>query len=365
MKKICQGCGAVIQTENANLPGYIIAEVLAGLEEFYCQRCYNLIHYNRKLEVAIDESEFLDNLKVLSGQDVFVVNVVDIFDLEGTLIFELNKMFPKNKKIIVGNKFDLFLNSVKYEKVHNYFRRTLVKQGISFSDTLLISSFRKSDIEKLINEIFRLKGKRDVCFIGTTNVGKSSIIKAIIDKLKLKPQNLTISSAVSTTLGLVRIPLPDGSKIIDTPGLVNPFQAIYHLNHEHQQVLVPKKYIKPRVYQLLPEQSLFIGGFCRLDFLSGKSSSFVINVPPSVIIHRTKLALADHFYNLHKDDLLKFPNAAERESLGKMKKYHFFFNQNKQDIYISGLGFITLIGQGEVVFYAFENIKVGIREAIV
>ena len=31
--------------------------------EFYCERCYKLIHYNQNTKVDISESEFIENIK--------------------------------------------------------------------------------------------------------------------------------------------------------------------------------------------------------------------------------------------------------------------------------------------------------------
>lgn len=362
----CQGCGAVIQTEDCNLPGYIRPDVLEKRgESFCCERCYNLVHYNRNLDVEINEEELFKKIKEISKEDALVVNIVDVFDLEGTFLDNLDELFPNNKKLIVANKFDLFLSSVKSEKVLAYFRKFLRNKNLDAAGTVVMSSFKRADIEKLLHEIFRLKGKRDVCFVGTTNVGKSSIINAVIKQLGLEAKPLTTSSAVSTTIGLIKIPLPDGSNLIDTPGIPNHKQATYYLAHNHQKLLLPRKYIRPRIYQLQSGQTLFIGGFCRLDFVIGEDSSFVVNVPNAVVVHRTKLQSASDFYQFHKDDILKIPDEAERAKLGEFKEYQFHFDKEKREIAISGLGFITLIGTGKVNFYCFEKINVSIREAIV
>ncbi|MGB7531129.1 MAG: ribosome biogenesis GTPase YqeH [Bacilli bacterium] len=364
MELKCKGCGAKIQTVDPKLPGFIRADVLEKRsDDFRCERCYNLMHYNRGLEVAIDEAELLAEVGKIS-RDALLVCIVDIFDLEGTFPENLGT-FPQRKKIIVANKFDLFLKSVKKEKILAYLRKFLKERGIVPEGVMLMSAFKGSDIEGLLSELFRLKGGSDICFVGTTNVGKSTVINALAKKLGFEGELLTTSTAVSTTLGLVRIPLPDGSHLLDTPGIPNRKQATYYLSFAHQKLMLQKKFIRPRVYQLKPKQTLFIGGFCRLDFLSGEASSFVVNVPNALTVHRTKTTNAEAFYEGHKDDILKIPDAEEREKLGNFRKYSFAFGEKKREIAISGLGFIALVGSGKVDLYCFEKIKVSLREAIV
>jgi hypothetical protein len=111
-------------------------------------------------------------------------------------------------------------------------------------------------------------------------------------------------------------------------------------------------------------QALFIGGFAIIKFISGTRSSFVVNMPNALVIHRTKLENYSDFYEMHKDDILKIPNAEERKKLGDFKKHQFSFENDKIDICISGLGFITIAGCGEVEVECFENINVSVRKAI-
>ena len=67
MELKCKGCGRV-QTVDPKLPGFIRADVLKKRsDDFRCERCYNLMHYNRGLEVAIDEAELLAEVRKISG----------------------------------------------------------------------------------------------------------------------------------------------------------------------------------------------------------------------------------------------------------------------------------------------------------
>ena len=85
----CIGCGAPIQTENKEELGYTPQSALEkGLEtgEVYCQRCFRLRHYNEITDVHLTDDDFLKLLHEVGDSDALVVNVVDIFDFNGSVI---------------------------------------------------------------------------------------------------------------------------------------------------------------------------------------------------------------------------------------------------------------------------------------
>ncbi len=85
----CIGCGAKIQTEHSNELGYTPLSALEkGLAsgEVYCQRCFRLRHYNEIQDVSLTDDDFLRLLNELGKADALIVNVVDIFDFNGSLI---------------------------------------------------------------------------------------------------------------------------------------------------------------------------------------------------------------------------------------------------------------------------------------
>lgn len=367
MKTRCDGCGVKIQTNDPNQIGYIRSEVyLKNPDSYYCERCFNLIHYNKKIAVSINEEQFQKNIKKIAATDSLIVYVLDIYDLEGTYIKEINDYFKEKDIILVANKFDLFLDSVKVTRIKNYVQRFTSNNDLRPKSTIIMSSFKNSDISRLINEINKFQKGRDVYFFGMTNVGKSSIVNKILEHLNQKNQKITVSAMPSTTLDLIKIPLPNKTYLYDTPGILNTHQFTYYLTKETLNIISPKKYIKPKVFQLNPEQALFIGGFCVFEFLEGSRSSFVVNVSNSVVIHRTKLSNSKDFYEKHLDDILKLPTEEERTKLGEISSYEFnFTEEEKIDISISGLGFVTIKGNGKVRVKCFEKIKVNLREAII
>lgn len=93
---ICIGCGAHIQTEDKEKAGYTPASSIKKAEEsgeLYCQRCFRLRHYNEIVDVNITDDEFLKLLHEVGDSDALVVNVVDIFDFNGSVIPGLSRLY--------------------------------------------------------------------------------------------------------------------------------------------------------------------------------------------------------------------------------------------------------------------------------
>ena len=54
----CSGCGAVIQSEDKNKPGYLPVNAV-NKEKPLCQRCFKLMHYHQKMESYLSKEDFL------------------------------------------------------------------------------------------------------------------------------------------------------------------------------------------------------------------------------------------------------------------------------------------------------------------
>lgn len=63
------------------------------------------------------DDDFLCILNGIGKLDVLVVKIVDIFDFNGSWLFGLYCFVGNNKVLFVGNKVDLILKLVKYDKV--------------------------------------------------------------------------------------------------------------------------------------------------------------------------------------------------------------------------------------------------------
>ena len=206
---------------------------------------------------------------------------------------------------------------------------------------------------------------KDVYFFGMSNVGKSTLMNSIMYAVdETNTFRLTVSNNPGTTLDFVTVKVKNGLNLNDTPGIMNKSQITSYLDNDSLNRVIPKKFIKPRVYQLNPKQSLFVSGLAIINFLEGEKSSFVMNFSNGLLIHRTKLANAMDFYNEHIDDILKIPTSEERERLGSLKVTKFDID-GKKEISISGLGFVGITGKGKVSVLTYENINVTLREPLI
>jgi ribosome biogenesis GTPase len=84
-------------------------------------------------------------------------------------------------------------------------------------EIMLVSSFEKEDLKKVQKRI----GQKTSIFVGSSGVGKSSIINGLLGEEKLLVQGVRASDSQGrhTTTHRELIHLPNGGVVIDTPGI--------------------------------------------------------------------------------------------------------------------------------------------------
>ena len=172
---LCIGCGATIQTEDKTGLGFTPQSALEkGLEtgEVYCQRCFRLRHYNEITDVQLTDDDFLKLLHEVGDSDALVVNVIDIFDFNGSVIPGLPRFVSGNDVLLVGNKKDILPKSVKDSKVTHWLMERAHEEGLRPVDVVLTSAQNKNAIREVIDKIEQYRKGRDVYVVGVTNVGK-------------------------------------------------------------------------------------------------------------------------------------------------------------------------------------------------
>lgn len=363
----CQGCGGQIQSEDPNKTGFVPRSTLEKheLDNILCKRCFRLKHYNETQEVEITDNDFLQMVSSIRNKEGLIIHIIDVFDIEGSLISSLHRIVGNNPIVLVVNKTDLLPKSTNLVQLKQWIQATIKEHGLSVIDVFLISSIKGHGVEDLLSHIERLRDGKDVYVVGTTNAGKSTFINRIIKQATGLNEVITTSYFPGTTLGFIEIPLDDQSLLIDTPGIVNRKQMSHYLNEADLKAVTPKKEIKPRVYQLNSEQTLFIGGLARIDFVKGERQSFICYFANDLTIHRTKLSNADDLYDKHLGGLLSPPSEDSIQQLGKLQGRSFKIPGKKTDIIFPGLGWITFSeGNMTVDVHTSEHVSPMMRNSL-
>lgn len=366
---ICIGCGAVLQSEDETKAGFLPASVLKKAnadEDIYCKRCFRLRHYNEVQDVELTDDDFLNMLHEISDKKALIVNIVDIFDFNGSFISGIQRFAGQNPVILVGNKVDLLPKSLKEGKMRQWLIERAHEAGVHPKEVILTSAVRGESVKQLMDLIETERKGQDVYVVGTTNVGKSTLINQII-KLATDAENvITTSYFPGTTLGKIEIPLDDDRVMVDTPGIIQSSQIAHYLTPKELKLVTPRKEIKPKVYQLNEEQTLFLGGLARLDYLSGDGKqSFVCYLSNELTIHRTKLEKADVLYVNQRGQLLTPPFEDNLDNLPELKRYEFLIKE-PSDIVFSGLGWISIEEPGtKIAGWAPKGVDVLIRKSLI
>ncbi|RIN35898.1 ribosome biogenesis GTPase YqeH [Staphylococcus succinus] len=359
----CIGCGAPLQAQDPDAPGYVPEHNLYR-EDVICKRCFRLKNYNEVQDVGLESEDFLNLLNGLAEKNGIIVNVVDVFDFEGSFINAIKRIVGNKKIIIVGNKMDLLPKQINKRRVKEWLKKTARKYGLEAEDVVLISAEKNEGIEDLLNSINTLRNHEDVYIVGTTNVGKSTLINKLIERSVGEKDVVTTSRFPGTTLDMIDIPLDEKTFMYDTPGVIQAHQMTHFVTENELKTIMPKKEIKQRIYQLNEGQTLFFGGLARIDYVSGGRRPLVCYFSNELNIHRTKTENANELWRNQLGSLLAPPNNPENFDLQDIKAVRLETGKEKRDVMISGLGFITIDEGAKVIVRVPKNVDVVLRNSI-
>ncbi len=361
----CIGCGIQIQTDDPKGMGYAPKSALEK-EQIICQRCFRLKNYNEVQDISLTDDDFLKILHEIGQNDALIVKIVDIFDFNGSWLPGLHRFVGNNPVLLIGNKVDLLPKSVKPNKLIHWMKNSASELGLKPVDVMLVSSAKGSRIADAVAAIEKYRKGKDVYVVGCTNVGKSTFINRIIKEVSGEGNIITTSHFPGTTLDIIEIPLDDGHALMDTPGIINHHQMAHYVDGKDLKYITPKKEIKPKVYQLNENQTLFFGGLARFDYLSGGRRSFTCYVSNELGIHRTKLEKANQLYQDHAGELLTPSLDRVDGEIPELVPHHFSLKEGKMDIVFSGLGWITINEPGaKIVAHVPKGVSVMIRKSLI
>jgi len=329
MKK-CNGCGAVFQSLDSNLEGYIKEENI--LKSEICERCFRIKNYGDYKFIDKNNIDFINILKNINLTNDLVVLVVDIFNVNKDLV-NITK-YLKNDLLLVFTKKDILPLKVTDDKLLSYNEKLKIK----CVDSIIISSNKNYSFDLLFDKINMYKKTKNVYVVGYTNAGKSTMINKLIYNYSDSKSLITTSILPSTTISTIEIKLNDELTIIDTPGVLDNGSIINYVDSKTLKKIVPKKEIKPVTYQIKTTQNIIVEDLLKVESSNNNLTFYVSN----------DLKI-DRYYKNIETNLI--------ENIVRV-------NPNN-DIVISGLGFIRVSKKEIIKVYTLENVDVYVRESLI
>ncbi len=358
----CIGCGGKLQNTDKTAPFYT-PKALDTEETVYCMRCFRMRNYGEVMPTYLSREDYLDMMLSIP-KEVLIANVIDVFDIEGSILPQLHKLTQGNRLMVIANKRDLLPKSVKDAKLKHKINTILHAYGLKPEKILLISAEKRWGIDELIETLQADAKKLDIYVVGTANVGKSTIINHMISSVMQKNEApITTFHGPGTTQDFIKIPFFD-TTLYDTPGLIKKNHLYNLLEDTDLKLVQPKKEVKPRSYQLEVNQTIFAGGLLRMDFLKGLPTTFTFYIAPEVTLHRTKMINADQFYEKHVGGILKPPQDPKNAFEFKVHQFPLKRDQ-KTDIVVPGLGFFSVKGTGVLRIHTPKTIDAYQRESLI
>ena len=319
MTKKCIGCGAELTLEKGKL-GYT-----KNIESDLCMRCFNIKNYN-KYEKVDHLEEINTIIKEVKASNDIVIFVVDVFNLSNKIKEIVD--YLNNNVILCITKYDLV--DIDESKILNYL-------NINTLGTIVISSKNNYNLDNLMELIEENKKSNNVYLVGYTNAGKSTLINKIIKNYSNNNYELTTSVLPSTTLNFVKVNVNDNLTLIDTPGIIVS-NIIDYLDEEEIKKVIPKKKIKPQIYQIKTEQTIMVDNFLGIKIK-----------PYNTVV----------FYGADGLKYIRYYNDIETSL--KVKKIKVSDNS---ELIVNGFGIIKIKKQTEVQLYLQGNIDIEIRKAL-
>lgn len=358
----CKGCGAIIQKIDPDKMGYV-KEI--NDSTLYCKRCFRLKHYNELPKILASKENYEAVIDDLLKKNGLIVFVVDLLDLSSTFITDVITRLRDKEVILVGNKYDVFPRSSNPQTMVDRLSKMCEKIFFKVMAIHLISSKKGYFIDDLMKTIDLARKGRDVYFVGCANVGKSSLINALLKRTTARTDDLIATSVIpGTTLDQITIPFfEDNKAFIDTPGLINEANVLQSLLPQSYLSILPKTEIKPKTYQLLEGNALLLAGLGGVGLIKGNANltAFVAN---TLYIHRCKMEKIPELYDKHLGQILAPPSETEAKDLKYVTK-EVDLPAGKHDICFPGIGFICVSGKCSVMIKYLEKSEVYVRDAFI
>lgn len=362
--KKCKGCGAIMQETNESLPGFV-PEITIKTQ--YCKRCFRMKNYNELPKIVATNEDYEHVIDSVIKKNGLMIFIVDLFQFKATFNKKMIDKLRGKDVILVANKYDTFPKSTNVTKIVDWLSKECEKIFFGVRAIHIVSSKKGYYIDDLLNTIDFLRRERDVYFVGCANVGKSSLINALLRR-NLNYTNDVIATSLipGTTLNEITIPFFDDNKaFIDTPGLINESDVLNELLPQSYRQILPDGEMKPVTYQITNGNAICLAGLAAVSFETKESVSAIVYTSNKLYIHRCKSERVEDLFANQLGKLLTPPVLEETSKLDYKELTFTFDGKIKKDLWFSGFGFISIKGKCNIKVKVLKNTEVYVTNAII
>jgi hypothetical protein len=369
MARKCKGCGAVLQSENEAVPGFIPESVLEDdtKKDIICKRCFRIKNYGSYEPVDITDEDYLKEVKKVVTESNVVLFIIDLIDFDSSMDKVLLDIVRTRPIIAAVNKIDLLPDKKHPSEIANWVKKRFAEYNIIPFDIAILSvkdDYGVNGIVRKLSYLFPDGAKAAV--VGVTNVGKSSLINGIIGG----KSKVTVSKYPGTTLKALSVAHPDKNHIfIDTPGLIPKGRVSDMVCEECNLKLVPSKEISRKTFKIKAGKVLMLGGLVNIQIINTGEflPIFQAFAAKDVTFHQTNEIRAAELIERKAGEFVMPPCEKCRDVFyeRKFERRRFTVNEG-EELFFKGLGWISVRrGPLEVEVTLPEGMEAVAREALV
>ncbi len=334
----CAGCGCWLDDQDN--------------DKQLCYRCFQLKHYNK----LIADQSLIDNQKTylddLDDRYTNVYLVTDLFSLNHDIQYFANH--PIHQLNVIVNKMDLLPQTFNFNLTDELIKKTFLKHNLKVNKVLYTSIYNKHNMEAL-NDFMVHHHKLPNVLLGYSDVGKSSLINALLNLNHIQDQMCLTSCYINTTNTIKVFDLAQ-YQLVDYPGIYDHGNILNYLAPSDIKKVIDYKFAHPYQLQMYQSQRIYIDGLATIDILLNEhqKSSISLYVSPMLKIKRKNIS--DH---ISRDN-----DQAQIHYLDPDTKYHTYsFDINPQnyktDFLIYGLGLAVIHkGTGKIIIRVHDQVCV-------
>lgn len=350
----CQGCGAILQSNDKNASGYISKNVIEnGIPKIpYCNACYEkmLALNTSRLEQSVDKNT-LKILKDATATDALIIWVVDLFSFNGTLNPDIVKKVKKLDVVVLATKKDLFDSGLD-DSLTRFIDERFAEYGINPVWIKLLGKEQGFNTKEIVKKLNELRKGHDIYMIGNFNSGKTTFINNLLQNYENKTKwTIKAETYPETDANVLEIPLSNSTFLYELPDLSNETSVFSRVEKEVQRIITPKKQVNMTRFFIGDGTTIMVGGLAMLSVLQGHHTSYRVFTAEGVELKTISNDKADYMLNkvIKKHSLKPVSKRFINFEDFDMFEYDLENDDLRHDISVEGLCWFSMRGKGQTV----------------